>query len=111
MGISRYFNPTLSTLLLLCINKAHLVHGLSTTLTNHMDAWAHMCKDDGYCSFTCLYPVVISTLISVSEYWHKYPALKLFSISPSSALILLCIIKNNFNRACCPGSNVTGTLD
>ena len=46
--------------------------------------------------------------ISVSEYWHKYPALKLSSISHSSALILVHIIKNNFNSAYCPDSTVTG---
>ena len=61
--------------------------------------------------FTYLYPVVINNSIPVLECWHKYPALKLSSISCSSALILVHIIKNNFNSAYCPCSIVTGTSD
>ena len=104
MGISRYFNSTLSILLLLRISKPKLVQGLSKRLTNQMHAWTHMCKDGGYHYFTPLYPVVISNSISVSGYWHKYPALKLSSTSLSSTLILAHIIKKNFNSASCPGS-------
>ena len=95
--IGRYFNSTLSILLLFRISKPKLVQGLSKRLTNHT------CKNGGYRYFMPLYPVVISNSISVSEYWHKYPTLKLSSISCSSTLILVHIIKNNFNSASCPG--------
>ena len=111
MEIHRYFNSTSSVLHLLCISKLHLVQGLSTRLVNHTCAWTHACKNGGYHYFTCLYQVVISNSISVLEYWHKYPALKLSSISWSSALILAYIIKNNFNSPYCPVSIVTSTSD
>ena len=110
IGISRYFNSTLSVLLLLCISKLHLVQGLNTRLANHLCAWTHTCKNGGYRYFTCLYPVVISNSISVSKYWHNYPTLKLSSISHGNA-ILVHIIKNNFNNTYCSGSIVTGTWD
>ena len=74
MRISRYSNSTLSILLLLYISKPHLVQaGLSMRLANHTSAWTQTCKYDGYHYFTRLYPVVISSSISFSEYWHKYP--------------------------------------
>ena len=59
----------------------------------------HTCKKGGYHYFThlCLVAPVISNLVSVLEYWHKYPTLKLSSISHSRVLILAHIIKNNFN--------------
>ena len=112
MAISRYFNSTSSVLLLLHISKPHLVQGLSMRLANpHVHGHRHTCKNGGYHYFMHLYPVVISNSISVSQYRHKNPALKLFSISRSSALILAHLIKNTFNRAYCPRSIVTGTLD
>ena len=104
MGISRYCNSASSVLLLLHISKDHLVQGLSTRVANHSCAWTHTYKNGSYHYFTCLYSVVISNSISVSEYWHKYPALELSSISRSSALILAHITKKNFNSAYCPGS-------
>ena len=107
MEINKYFNSTLSILLLLCISKSHLVQGLSTRLANHTRAWTHACKNGGYHYFMCLYQVVISNSISVSQYWHKYPALKLSLISCSSALILAHVIRNNFYNAYYPGSIIT----
>ena len=104
MGISRYFNSTLSILLLFHISKPKLVQGLSKRLTNHIRAWTHTCKNGGYRYFMPRYPVVISNSISVSEYWHECPTLKLSSIPRSSTLILVHVIKNNFNSASCPGS-------
>ena len=69
-----------SVLILLCISKPHLVQaGLNMSVANHTRAWTH-CKNGGYCCFMCLCPVVIRKSIPVSEYWHKYPALKLSSI-------------------------------
>ena len=45
------------------------------------------------------------------KYWQKYHMLKLLSSLPhSNTLILAHIIKNNFNRAYCTGSIVTGIL-
>ena len=94
------------------LSKRHLVQaGLSMRVTNHTCAWTHTCKNGGYCYFTYLYPVVINNSIPLLEYLHKYPALKLSSISQSSALTLVHIIKNNFNSAYCPCSIVTGTSD
>ena len=107
MAISKYFNATSSVILLLCISKPHIVQGLSTRLANHVHAWTDMCKSGGYHYFTCLCPVVIiviSNSISVLEYWRKYPALKLSSISLSSALMLVHFIKKNFNSAYCSDS-------
>ena len=101
-----------SILILLCISKPHLVQaGLNTSVANHTCAWTHSCKNGGYCYFMCLYPVVISKSIPVSEYWHKYSMLKLSSMSHSSMLILAHILKNNFNSAYCPCSIVTSTSD
>ena len=97
IGIRRCFNSTLNVILLLHISKPHFVQGLSVILANHMHAWTHTCKNGGYSYFTCLYPVVSSNSNPVLQYWHKYPMLKLSSISRSSALILVHIIKNNFN--------------
>ena len=92
-----------SILLLLCVSKLHLIQGgLSTRVANHTHAWIHTCKNGGYCYFTHLCPVVISNSNPVSEYWHKYRTLKLYSISCSSAVILAHIIKNNLNSADCP---------
>ena len=81
------------------------------TVANHTHAWTQTYKNGDYHYFTHLWPVVISNSNLVSEYWHKYPTLKLSSISHSNALILAHIINNNFNSAYCPGSTVTGTLD
>ena len=61
----------------------------------------HTCKNGCYHCFRRLCPVVISNSIPMLEYWFKYPALKLSSISQSSALILAHII---FNSAYCPCS-------
>ena len=52
-----------------------------------------------------MFPQYNST--SVLKYWHKYPTFKLSSISRSSALIVVHIIKYNFNSAYCPGFIVT----
>ena len=98
----------LSSMLLLLL---HISKSQSTTVINHTRAWTHTCKNGGYRYFTYLCPVVISYSIPVSEYWHKYPALNLSSISCSSALILTHIIKSNFNSAYCPCPIVTGTSD
>ena len=76
-----------------------------TEVANHTLAWTHMWKNGGY------HYLVISISIPVSEYWHKYPMLKLSSISCSSALILAHIIKNIFNSAYYPCLIVTGTSD
>ena len=85
-----------SVLLLLRISKPHLVQaGLSTKVANHTHAWTHTCKNGGYCYFKHLCPVVMSYSNPVLEYWHKYPTLKLSSISHSGALILVHIIMNN----------------
>ena len=65
------------------------------------------CKNGGYHNFKCRCAVVIGNSNPVLEYWHKYPALKLFSMSRSSALILAHIIKNNFNSAHCPCLMIT----
>ena len=80
---------TSSILLLLCVSKPHLVQGQSTRLANHMRVWTHMCKNGGNHYFTYVHPVVISNSMKVLEYWHKYPTLKLSSISHSSTLILV----------------------
>ena len=97
------------TILLLCISKPHLVQAsMSTRLSNHTCAWIHTYKNGGYRYFKHLCPVVISNSNPVSEYWHEYPALKLSSMSHSSALILVHIIKNNFNSTYCPCLIVTG---
>ena len=72
----RSFEHTIST----CISKPHLVQaGLSVRVANRTHAWTHMNKNGGYHYFNHLYPVIISNSISVSEYWHKYPQLKLSS--------------------------------
>ena len=93
----------MSILLLFCISKLYLVQaGMSTRVTNHTCAWAHMCKNRGHRYFKHHCPVVISNLNAVPEYWHKYPASKLSSMSRSSVLILAHIIKNNVNSAYCP---------
>ena len=85
---------------------------MSTSVVNHTRGWTHMCKTDGYRYFKCLCPVVISNSNPLSEYWHKYTVLKLSSMSRSSALILMHIIKNNFNSAYCLCIIITGsTLD
>ena len=99
--------------ILLCNSKPYFVQaGLSTRVANHTWAWTHRCKNDAYCYFMHLCSAVISNSIPVSEYWHKYPALKLSSISCSSALILVHITKNNFNSVYCPCSiAITGTSD
>ena len=77
----------LNILLIFRISKLHLFQaGLSITLANYM-------KNSGYCYFTCLCPVVISISIAVSEQQHNYPTLKLYSISYSSALVSVHIIK------------------
>ena len=89
-------------------SKPHLVQaGLSTRVANYMCALTHMCKNGGYSCFGHLCPVVISNSIPLLEYWHKYPSLKLYSISRNSALILTLIIKNNFNSVHCSCSIVT----
>ena len=101
-----------SVLLILRIIKSHLVQAsLSTRAANHTCAWTNTCKNGGYCYFKCLCPVVIGNSIPVLEYLHKYPALKLYSISHISALTLTHIIKNNFNTAYCPCSIVADTSD
>ena len=85
-------------LVLLCISKPHLVQAAtSMRVANHIHAWTHTRKNDGYRYLKRLCPVVISNSNPLSEYWHKYPALKLSSMPRSSALILAHIIKNNFN--------------
>ena len=99
-----------SILLLLHISKPHLVPaGMSTRVANHTHAWIHMCKNGGYHYFKRLFSVVISNSNPLSEYRHKYPTLKLSSMSRSSALILVHIIKNNFNSAYCSCLIVTGS--
>ena len=101
-----------NVLLLLHNSKSHLVQAcLSMTVANHMRAQTHTCKNGSYSYFMCLCPVVISNSISVSEYYNKYPSIKLSSISHGSALILAHIIKSNFNSIYCPCSIVTGTSD
>ena len=70
-----------SILILLCISKPHLVQaGINTSVANHTRAWTHSCKNGGYYYFMRLCPVVIRKSSPVSEYWHKYSALKLSSI-------------------------------
>ena len=86
-----------SILLLPCISKPHLFQaGTSMRVANHTRAWTRMCKNGGYRYFKRLCPVVISNLNPLLEYWHKYPVLKLSSMSSSSALILVYIIRNKF---------------
>ena len=82
---------------------------VATRVADHTCACRHMCKNGGYRYFKRLCPVVISNSNPLSEYWHKYPTLKLSSMSHSSALIMVCMIKNNFNSAYCPCLIVTGS--
>ena len=70
-----------NVLILLCISKPHLVQaGLNMSVANHTYAWTHSSKNGGYYYFMHLCPVVIRKSIPVSEYWHKYPTLKLSSV-------------------------------
>ena len=65
-------------ILLLCVSKPHFIQdSMSMRIINHTHAWTHMCKNRGCRYFKRLCPVVISNLIAVLEYWHKYPAIKL----------------------------------
>ena len=70
---------------------------------------AHTCKNGGYCYFKRHCPIVISNSNPVSEYWHRYPALKLSSMSRSSTYTLAHIIMNNFNSVYCPCLIATGS--
>ena len=103
----------LSILLLLRISKSHLVQaGMSMRVAYQARAWMHTCKIGGYHYFEHHCPVVVSNLNPLSEYWHKYPTLKLSSMSRSSALILAHIIKKNIYSGYCSCLIVTGsTLD
>ena len=102
----------LSLLLLLRISKPRLVQvGLNTIVENHTRAQTHTCMNGAYCYFKRLCPVVISNSIYVSEYWYRYPVLKLSSMSRCNALILALIVKNSFNSTYCQCSIVTGTSD
>ena len=88
IGISKYYNSTSNVILPLHISKHHLVQDLSMRLVNHSRTWTHKCKNGIYCYFMCLNPVVISNSNPLLEYWHKYPTLKLSSVSRSSVLTL-----------------------
>ena len=77
-------------LLIIRISKPQV--GLSIRIANYMGTWIQTCRNGGYCYFVFL-SVVITNSITGSEYQHNYPALKLYSISCSSALVLVHIIK------------------
>ena len=86
-----------SILLLLCISKPHLVQACrSTRVAKHTRA--RMVVTAILSVFVQQYSVIKIHCQSTST---KYPALKLSSMSCSSALILAHIIKNNFNSAYC----------
>ena len=99
-----------SVLIPLCISKPHLDQtGTSTRVADHTCAWTHRCKNGVYHYFKRLCTVVISNLNPLSEYWCKYPTLKLSSLSCSSALILAHTIKNKFNSTYCSCLIVRGS--
>ena len=75
-------------LFLLRVSKPHLVQaGTSTRVANYTRAWTHTCKNGGYRYLKLLCPVVISNSNPLSEYWHKYPALKLSSMCDSRIFV------------------------